>query len=368
MLMADELSRLAQARRALARTTGSHGAAEALYVAQPHNRFYLTGFSGSSGYVLLTQRRAILFTDFRYVEQAEKQAPGYEIVRHGTPYLDTIRDTVGELGLRSIAFEADHLTVAEHAKLVAAVPGVDWIASTGVVEGLRTHKDAAEIRRIEQAVACSDEAFARLVQEGRIRAGATETEVAAHLEHHMRLLGADKPAFDTIVASGPRSSLPHGRASERVIQEGDFVTLDFGAVVGGYCSDITRTVMVGRASSQQRELYQLVLSAQLQGVAAVRPGATGREVDAVSRDIITAAGHGERFGHGLGHGIGLAVHEAPRLSPVSESVLEPGMVFSVEPGVYVPGWGGVRIEDLVVVTGEGCRVLTKTAKELIELR
>jgi Xaa-Pro aminopeptidase len=194
-----------------------------------------------------------------------------------------------------------------------------------------------------------------------------ESEVAAELEYRMRREGATGFAFETIVASGPRSSLPHGRASDRLLAGGDFVTLDFGAQVDGYCSDITRTVVVGRASPEQKDIYDLVLRAQLAGVDAVQPGRAGSEVDAAAREIIARAGHGEHFGHGLGHGVGIVVHEAPRLAPAVEAKLEPGMVTSVEPGVYVPGWGGVRIEDLVLVTGDGCRVLTGSPKELLEL-
>lgn len=341
---------------------------DALYVTGAHNRFYLTGFDGSSGYVIITPERALLLTDFRYVEQAGAQAPRFEIRRHATPHLETVRAIAAELGLRCMAIEAEHMTVQDHAKLAAALPEVRLVPTAGLVEGLRMVKDQDEVARIERAVACSDQAFARLLGSGIIRPGVAENVIAAELEYYLRLLGASRPAFDTIVASGPRSSLPHGRASERLIQDGDLLTIDFGAVVDGYCSDTTRTIVVGRAHDEQRRIYDLVLRAQAAGAAAVRPGVTGKEVDAVARDMITAAGHGEHFGHGLGHGIGLAVHEAPRLSLQGEQILAPGMVTSVEPGVYVPGWGGVRIEDLVLVTPDGSRTLTKAPKELIELR
>jgi Xaa-Pro aminopeptidase len=341
---------------------------DALYVTQPHNRFYLTGFDGSSGYVLVTRERAMLLTDFRYVEQAAMQAPAFEVRRHGAPYLETLQEVAVELGFGSVAIEADHMTVQDREKLADALPGVELFATTGLFLGMRAIKDDGEIERIEGAVACADEAFSRLLGSGAIKPGVPENALAAELEYYMRLAGASRPAFDTIVASGPRSSLPHGRASSRRIEDGDLVTFDFGACVDGYCSDMTRTLVVGKASDEQRRVYDLVLQAQLAGVAAVRPGVTGRDVDAAARDLIAAAGHKDHFGHGLGHGIGLAVHEAPRLSPLGDDVLAPGMVTSVEPGVYVPGWGGVRIEDLVAVTQDGARILTKTPKGLIELR
>jgi len=340
---------------------------EALLITRPENRFYLTGFTGSSGYVFVTAGTALLLTDFRYVEQAAEQAPGFEIVRHGSPWYATLGERAAASGIRELGFEKDHLNVSDFEKVSGAVGGVSLVGVNGVIEELRVLKDPGEVQAVRAAAACSDRAFAQLLESGVLRPGVQERVVAAELEHYMRLAGATKPAFDTIVASGPRSSLPHGRASERILQAGDFVTLDFGAVVDGYCSDITRTVVLGKAGDEQRKLYELVLRAQLAGVEAVRAGKTGREVDAVSRGIIAEAGHADHFGHGLGHGVGIAVHEAPRLSPVGDAVLGQGMITSVEPGVYVPGWGGVRIEDLVYVAAGGSENLTASPKDLLEL-
>jgi Xaa-Pro aminopeptidase len=360
--------RLGLIREAMASGAGTGSPLGAMLIASPHNRTYMTGFTGSSGYVLLAPDKAFLLTDFRYVEQAASQAPLFQVVKHGAPYLTTLADIIVDLDVCRLGIEAEHTTVAEHDRLAEALAGVTLCATAGLVEAMRLCKDDAEIHRLEAAVECSDAAFAKVLADGVIRAGVTELTVAAAIEAAMRAGGSTRPSFDTIVASGPRSSLPHGRASERVIGEGEFVTMDFGATVDGYCSDITRTVVVGRASAEQREVYDLVHRAQLAGLAAVRAGISGKEPDAAARDIIAAAGHGDHFGHGLGHGVGLQIHEGPRLSPASESLLRPGMVTSVEPGVYVPGWGGVRIEDLVVVTDTGCRVLTRSPKELIEVR
>lgn len=361
-------ARTARIQRAVAGLAESEGGAPGLLISDPANRQYATGFTGSAGYGLFTTDRAILLTDFRYVEQAKRQAPGCEIRRHGTPATATLREVAAELGLTRLAFEAEQVSVAERGRLADALPDLELVPTERLIEKLRMVKDDAELRLIEAAVECADEAFARLLASGVVVPGRTEREVAAKLEYEMKMLGAARPSFDTIVASGPRSSLPHGRASDRVMARGDFVTIDFGAEVDGYCSDITRTLVLGGPTAKQREIYDLVLKAQLAGVAAIRPGISGREADAAARDLIVAAGHGEHFGHGLGHGIGLAVHESPRLAPTSDAVLAAGMVSSVEPGIYIPGWGGVRIEDLVVVTDDGCRVLTKTTKQLIEVQ
>jgi Xaa-Pro aminopeptidase len=363
-------SRLDLLRRSLSGDIAAGGTSQldGLLVTRPENRFYITGFTGSSGYVLVTKAHARLLTDFRYTEQAAAQAPEFEIVRHASPWFLTFGEAVSSLGLSRLGFEAEHVSMADFESLRGAAPGLELVGLKGSVEQLRTVKDEMEIDAISQAVACSDAAFAKLLDSGVLRPGVREFEVAAELEHYMRLGGASRAAFDTIVASGPRSSLPHGRASERKLEAGDLVTMDFGAVIDGYCSDITRTVMIGKADEQQRRVYDLVLRAQLASLEAIAPGAGGRAVDEVARAIIRDAGHGDHFGHGLGHGVGIAVHESPRLSPLSDSVLQPGMVSSVEPGVYVPGWGGVRIEDLVTVTETGCRVLTKSPKDLIELR
>ncbi len=248
--------------------------------------------------------------------------------------------------------------------LTNALPDREWIPTE--LDSLRTIKDESEIELIKKAVSISDQAFAEVISV--IKAGMTEMEVAAELEYRMRKLGSERPAFATIVASGVRGSLPHGTASNKVIQEGELVTMDFGAVYQGYHSDITRTICVGKASQKQKELYHIVLDAQLNGLAAVCAGKKNNAVDMAARYVITQNGYAENFGHGLGHGVGLEIHEWPRLSPKAEPmVLENGIVVTVEPGIYIPEWGGIRIEDTVVVTSNGCNKLTQSTKKLLEL-
>lgn len=354
--------RLEKLRRRLAEEN-----VDGLLVGSPANRRYLSGFTGSAGWLLITAERAELWTDFRYLEQAAAQAPAYEIVRHEVNFYEHLGRRVRELGLARLGFERDHLRYGEWQRLRAGVPEtVELVPVAGWIEELRRVKDAGEIAAIRRAARIADEALLEVLAE--LRPGVTEREVALQLEFAMRRRGADGVAFEIIVASGPRSALPHGTASERVIEAGDLVTIDYGAVHAGYASDCTRTVVVGPASERHRQIYNIVLEAQRRALAAVRPGATGAEVDRAAREVIAAAGYGDHFGHATGHGVGLDVHEGPRLSATGqEDVLAPGMVVTVEPGIYLPGWGGVRIEDLVLVTGSGGEILTRVTKELLEV-
>lgn len=338
---------------------------EAYLVNRPENRRYLSGFTGSNGWLLLTADRQLLLTDFRYLEQAAAQAPGWEIVDLGDQPLDKLVQTIKAAGVKNIGFEADFLPFKQGQTLLEKLQPLELLAREGLVEKLRWLKDETELALIEKAVHIADQAFQQLLP--LIKPGISELELALELELLLRRLGSERLAFPSIVASGPRSSLPHAAPGERRLQAGDFLKLDFGAVWQGYHSDMTRTVVLGRASSEQKKVYETVLQAQLAALAAIQPGLTGREVDRVARDIITAAGYGQNFGHGLGHSLGLVIHEEPRLSPLGDVVLEAGMVMTVEPGIYLPGWGGVRIEDVVVVTPEGCRVLTNTPKSLLEI-
>ncbi|PZN13494.1 MAG: Xaa-Pro dipeptidase [Bacillota bacterium] len=340
---------------------------EGLLVGSPANRRYLSGFTGSSGWLLITADRAELWTDFRYLEQAAAQAPGFEIVRHEPDVYRHLGRRIQELGLGRLGFERDHLTYAQWERLRGALPEkVEMVAVGGWIEELRRIKDPAEIAAIRQAARIADEALLEVLAD--LRPGVTEREVALQLEFAMRRRGAEGVSFDLIVASGPRSALPHGTASDRVIEAGDFVTIDYGALYGGYASDCTRTVVVGPAGERQRRIYDIVLEAQRRALAAVRPGATGAEVDRAARAVIEEAGYGDHFGHATGHGVGLEVHEGPRLAANGrDDVLAPGMVVTVEPGIYLPGWGGVRIEDLVVVTENGGEILTRVTKEFLQL-
>lgn len=352
-------SRLERLRRLLAEHE-----IDAFVCSSPANRFYLSGFTGSAGTVVVGREEAYFLTDFRYVEQAKAQAPDFNLVRYDDA-LESLGRVLSELGAKRVAYESEHLTVASFQRIQGKINGVTWKPVEKWVERLRAVKEPGELEAIQTAVDLADRAFEYII--GRLK-GRTEREVALDLEFFMRKEGAAKLAFDTIIASGPNGAMPHARPSDRVIQEGDLVTLDFGCVVGGYCSDMTRTVAVGKSDGRQREIYRLVLEAQTMGVAAVRPGRLGKEVDEEARRVIADAGYGEQFGHGLGHGVGIDVHESPPvLSKRGEDPLEVGMVTSVEPGIYIPGWGGVRIEDLVVVTDDGCRVLTRSPKDLIHV-
>lgn len=340
-------------------------ALRALIITRPENRFYLSGFTGSNGALLITPDQAVLVTDFRYTQQARAQAPTFS-VKQAADLQDELALLISGYVSSAVGFESDHVTVAWLDKMRAKAPGAELVPVEGLVESVRAVKTADELEKIANACELVDRGFEFIL--GKIRAGVREVDIALELEFFLKRNGAERLAFDIIVASGQRSSLPHGRASAKVIEYGEFVTIDVGAVLDGYCSDMTRTVVVGQASPEQRSIYDLVLGAQLAALSEIRAGRLCREIDGVARDIITAAGHGEHFGHGLGHGLGVVVHELPRLSRVAgETRLEPGNVVSVEPGVYIDGWGGVRIEDLVAVTEDGYRNFTASPKHLIQL-
>lgn len=340
---------------------------DGMLVWQPHNRRWLTGFTGSSGVAVVARDKEPVFvTDFRYTQQAGEQCRGFKVVQHGREFAGELAGVVKDLGIKRLGFEKDYLTVGQHQKVEQGLDGVaQLVPLDDLVLELRSIKTEAEIELLSQAICLADKSFAHIL--GFLRPGLSERQVALELERHMQDLGARGASFEIIVASGPRSALPHGVASDRVLQTGEFVKMDFGCVYNGYCSDITRTVVLGKASDKQKEIYNLVLKAQLAAINGIKSGITGQQGDSFAREIIADAGYGDNFGHGLGHGIGLAVHEMPRLAPGIDKVLAPNNVVTVEPGIYIPDWGGVRIEDMVVVTGDGCRVLTGSSKELIEV-
>jgi Xaa-Pro aminopeptidase len=327
------------------------------------NRRYLSGFTGSSGYLLITRDEAVLFSDFRYRTQAPQQAPDYVFVEHGLKPEESIRDKAHELGVKKLAFEDHDLTVAGHRTMAEALAGIELVPAGKLVEAVRMVKDDSELAVLRDACAIADRAFRHIMDV--LKPGMTEKEVALELEFFMRKEGAAGTSFDTIVASGERSAMPHGKASDRVMAPGDFVTLDFGALYDGYCSDLTRTVVLGPATDRHREIYGIVLEAQQAVLEGIRPGMTGREADKIARDIIERYGYGDCFGHGTGHGIGLDIHEEPRLSMGGDVLLVPGMVVTVEPGIYIPGFGGVRIEDDILITENGAELLTHAPKNFI---
>jgi Xaa-Pro aminopeptidase len=329
------------------------------------NLHYFSGFTGDDTLLLISQDAAFLVTDFRYTEQAAKQAPLFEIVQQKEGLLKKAAMCIKEAGWRCIGFEGNALLYDDYAALTKLLTSVSFNTALSL-DVLREVKDKEEIDYVKKAVEISDKAFEDIVK--FIRPGVSENAVAARLERVMRELGSERPAFTTIVASGIRGSLPHGTATEKLIVSGEFVTMDYGAVYKGYHSDITRTICVGHADGRQRELYDIVCKAQLMGVRAVKPGVSGRSVDRLVRDYLTSAGYGDCFGHGLGHSLGLEIHEEPRLSPSSTCEhLKTDTLITVEPGVYLPGWGGLRIEDTVLVTETGGLPLTCSSKKLIEI-
>jgi len=338
---------------------------DGVMIAKPENRRYFSNFTGSAGMLLVTGTALHLFTDFRYMEQAGQQAPGYQIVNAGSKYCSSLLTSCQQIGgITHLGFESDCMTWEDHCSFKQAMPNI--VLEPARLDQLRMVKDLAEIAAIREAVRIADEAFVQILP--FIKPGRQETEIACELEYIMRKLGSQQPAFDTIIASGKRGALPHGRASEKRIAPGDMITMDFGAVYDGYHSDITRTVVLGHVNPKQREIYDLVLTAQLAGICAVAAGRMCRDVDAAARKVIEDAGYGKYFGHGLGHSLGLAIHEEPRFSPgAGDMILEENMVMTVEPGVYLPEWGGVRIEDTVLVSGQQGVVLTSSTKKLIEL-
>ncbi|MGI6118986.1 MAG: M24 family metallopeptidase [Desulfosporosinus sp.] len=336
---------------------------DAYVVIRPENGRYLSGFTGGEATLYITAGKAFLMTDFRYLEQARSETSGFEIIKTGQDHFASLAE-IGQQAQR-VGFEGDFITYVGYRKLKNALPQAELLSLPELVSDLRAVKDQTEFELLRKAVMIADDAFANVLR--LLEIGQTEEEIGINLEFFMRRAGASGGSFPFIVASGVRSALPHGTSSSKQIQLGEFLTMDFGAIYQGYCSDITRTVFLGEPADKHREVYALVLAAQQAGIAAVAPERTGKEVDAAARKIIKEAGYGDYFGHGLGHSVGLAVHEEPNLNMREERRLKPGMVMTVEPGIYIPGWGGVRIEDIVLVTDNGCEVLTKAPKELIIL-
>ncbi|MCZ8537947.1 MULTISPECIES: M24 family metallopeptidase [Paenisporosarcina] len=337
---------------------------DALLITSGHNRRYITDFTGTAGVAIVSKDQAVFITDFRYTEQAAKQIQNFEIVQHTKTMLEEVSVQLEKMNVKKVGFEKDDMSYAMYESYKKAV-NTELVPVSGLIEKIRLIKTPQEITIIKAAADIAEAAFEHILT--FIAPGKTELEVSNELEFFMRKQGATSSSFDIIVASGLRSALPHGVATDKVIEKGDFVTLDFGALYNGYVSDVTRTVAVGEPSEKLKEIYQVVLDAQLLSLEKIKPGMTGIEADAIARDYIKSKGYGEAFGHSLGHGIGLEVHEGPGLSFRSETVLEEGMVITIEPGIYLPGIGGVRIEDDAVVTATGLEKLTHSTKELLIL-
>lgn len=338
---------------------------KALLITNATNRLYMTGFTGSAGYVLITDTKAYLLTDFRYMTQAPQQAPAYEVVEHAPKAMDTVKQLLDQQGLKKVGFEQNDLTYGTYLATAQALSGIELVPTDGLVEQLRIIKDASELAVMQEAADLADRTFTHILN--FLKPGAKEIDIALEIEMFVRKNGAASTSFETIVASGERSALPHGKASDRILQSNEFVKMDYGAYYKNYCSDITRTVVLGKPTDKHKEIYNIVLEAQLEALDKIRPGMTGKEADALCRDVITRYGYGDYFGHGTGHGLGLEIHEEPRLSRLGHTVLTPGMTVTVEPGIYLPGFGGVRIEDDIVITDSGIKIITQSSKDFIVL-
>jgi Xaa-Pro aminopeptidase len=332
-------------------------------ITKRENYMYLSGFTGTSANLLITDKKAYLLTDFRYIEQSAKQAPLFEIVQHKPEITDTIYELISSEGIRKLGFEDQSASYSTYKSFADKFinTGLTGIGST--IDDLRIIKDSQEIETINKAVQIADSAFTHVLS--LIKPGITELDIAAELEYKMKKLGASGASFETIVASGLRSSMPHGIASEKRLELGDAITMDFGALYNQYCSDITRTVFLGQPKKELSDIYKIVLNAQITSENGAVRGKTGREVDRIARDIIYKNGFEGKFGHGLGHGVGLEIHESPRLSMGGDRILENNMAVTIEPGIYVEGLGGVRIEDTIIIMDDSPIVLTKSNKELI---
>ena len=331
----------------------------------PHVR-YLSGYTGTNGMILLSPKSSLFLTDFRYKSQAKEQVKNMKVT---TVERDLFSSLSGEALLRGkrikLGFEANHLSCQVYRRLKTLLPDCLLVPTERIVETLTVKKDKGEVEKIRKAAQITDRAFSEILN--FVKPGAKELDVAAELEYRMKKHGSSAPYFETIVASGKRAALPHGVASGKRIKKGEFVTMDFGAVFDGYTADMTRTVVVGKASKKQSQVYNLVLKAQRRAISRARSRMRACDLDKTAREVIKKAGYGKYFGHGLGHGIGLLVHDNPAVNPTNQLRLETGMVITIEPGVYIPNWGGVRIEDDILITQRGCQNLTKSEKGLIEL-
>lgn len=341
--------------------------ADAALIISEANRFYYTGFASSDGFLLVTKNGALFFTDSRYTEAAEK-CIGKEFVRDSATFFEQIKEIFAAENIKTVAVENDRITLAQFENFQKELPRAEFVSGsslTDVINDQRSVKDENEVELILKAQSIAEAAFDHIL--GFIKPGVTEKEVQLELDYFMLKNGADGLSFETIAVSGVNSSMPHGVPSNKKIETGDFVTLDYGALYKGYHSDMTRTVAVGKVSEKQKSIYATVLEAQLAALEAFTDGVSCFDADKAARDIITNAGYGECFGHGTGHGVGVEIHEFPRVSKASKAILKAGNIVTDEPGIYIPGEFGVRIEDMALITENGCRNLTNCPKELIIL-
>lgn len=338
----------------------------AVLISNGNNMRYVSGFAGATGYLYISEKRHAVITDFRYTIQAEMEADGYEIITIGNGgYEEAINDVIRTDGVTHLGFEAEDMLYASYQKLVKGLEVKEFVPIGSEITRMRRIKTTRELEFIKKAESIGDQVFTEILT--YIKPGMTELDIAARIEYLLKVNGAQGLSFSAIVASGINSSMPHAVPSHKKVEIGDFLTMDFGCVYEGYCSDMTRTIVIGKASEKQKEVYNTVLKAQMEALAFLKAGYKGKEVDKIARDIIYGAGYEGCFGHGLGHSVGLHIHENPRLSMLEEDIIEAGMTETVEPGIYIKGFGGVRIEDLVAVTETGCENFTFSDKNLIEL-
>lgn len=337
------------------------GGCDAFFISSYPNIFYYSGFESEDGYLLVTREKRILITDSRYTVQAKEQSPGFEILNIS----DGLKNAFLKINEKNIGFENEAVTVGEFERIKAAAPDKNFISAQSEINAPRRIKDEGEIKKIAEAERLGDEAFSHILN--IIKPGMTENGVALELEFFMKKHGASALSFDTISASGVRGAMPHGRASDKTIEKGELLTLDFGCVFEGYCSDMTRTVAVGEPSDIMKNVYGIVLKAQLAALNEISAEKKCSDIDAAARKVIADAGYGKNFGHSLGHSVGIEIHESPNLSPKCDDLTEPGHILTVEPGIYIEGVGGVRIEDLIAVKDGGAVNLTHSPKELIIL-
>jgi Xaa-Pro aminopeptidase len=335
---------------------------DAILVTRPENQRYLSGFTGGDGALVITQSDTLLLTDFRYYEQVAEEAPDFQLVKVEGKVSQVLKQLFKKHEVQTLAFESTHVPFAQYQEWKRSTRGVKWVPTRDAVESLRMIKDDDELAKMRKVIAIADAACDHI--RGFVKPGMTEKQVAWELEFYMRTHGAEELAFPLIVGSGPNGAKPHAVLQERPIQKGEAIVLDLGARVDGYNSDLTRTICLGKPDKKLQEIYNTVLRAQLAAEAGAKPGMEGQEVDALARQVIRDAGHAEHFGHSLGHGVGLAVHEGPGAGLTATVPFELGMLCTIEPGVYLPGWGGVRIEDIVLFTANGVEVLTHARKEL----
>jgi len=338
---------------------------EAILISKNENYVYFSGFNGSYAYLLVMKDKILLFTDFRYVEQALFQAPNCELVKVTTDFKEILKEELVKYNIKKLGFESNIISFKSYKELNVTLTDVTLLPIEDEIDNIRMVKDKEELTKIEKAVEIADKTFKHILE--YIRPNIREIEIAAEMEYFMKKNGAKGQSFETIVASGYRSSMPHGVASDKLIENGDSIVLDFGSIYEGYCSDMTRTVFLGSPKEDMLKVYNIVLNAQNQAIDYIKEGLSGIEVDLYARKFINDAGYEKNFGHGLGHGVGLEVHEEPRVSPSGRKALLKNMVVTIEPGIYLSGIGGVRIEDMVVVGDKKSKVLTKSTKEIIIL-